>query len=103
MGRTREVVYHHVDLDAGFTFADVPDALLRAGLQECPPRLADTSPGARLTCTFSDGELLELTIGDGAVPVRGQAADVLAWLTGRGDGSPLETDGQPLPALPSWG
>ncbi|MGN6611026.1 MAG: maleylpyruvate isomerase family mycothiol-dependent enzyme [Angustibacter sp.] len=101
--RTREVVYHHIDLDAGFTFADVPDVLLRAGLLECPPRLADAAPGARLTCTFADGELLELTIGDGAVPVRGQAADVLAWLTGRGDGSSLEAGGQPLPALPSWG
>lgn len=101
--RTREVVYHHVDLDAGFTFADVPDALLRAGLLECPPRLADAAPGARLTCTFSDGELLELTIGDGAVPVRGQAADVLAWLTGRADGSALTTDGHALPTLPSWG
>ena len=26
--RLREVVYHHVDLDAGFTFHDVPDDLL---------------------------------------------------------------------------
>jgi maleylpyruvate isomerase len=101
--RTREVVYHHVDLDAGFTFADLPDALLRAGLLECPPRLADAAPGAQLTCTLENGELLELTVGDGAVPVRGHAADVLAWLTGRGDGSTLETGGEPLPALPSWG
>lgn len=101
--RTREVVYHHVDLDAGFTFADVPDVLLRAGLEECLPRLAQAAPGAQVTCTLADGELLELTIGDGAVPVRGQAADVLAWLTGRDDGSTLQTDGQPLPALPSWG
>lgn len=101
--RTREVVYHHIDLAAGFTFADVPDELLRMGLEECSPRLADAAPGARLTCAFADGERLELTVGDGAVPVRGHAADVLAWLTGRGDGSALETDGQPLPALPSWG
>ena len=26
--RLREVVYHHVDLDAGFTFADLPEDLL---------------------------------------------------------------------------
>lgn len=100
--RTREVVYHHVDLDAGFTFADVPDDLLRAGLLECPPRMTSAAPGARVTCVLADGELLELTIGDGAVAVRGQAADVLAWLTGRGDGAALTADGT-LPALPSWG
>ena len=45
-----------------------------------------------------------LTIGDGAVPVEGSAADVLAWLTGRSDGVGLATAGDvPLPALPSWG
>ena len=101
--RTREVVYHHVDLDAGFTFADVPDVLLRAGLDECPPRLAAAAPGALVTCTFADGSRREVRIGDGAVPVRGRAADVLAWLTGRSDGAGLETDGAALPTLPSWG
>ncbi len=101
--RTREVVYHHVDLGAGFTFADVPDELLRAGLHECPPRFAAAAPGARITCTYADGSTEELAIGDGAVQVAGSAADVLAWLTGRGDGAALDTGGAALPGLPSWG
>jgi maleylpyruvate isomerase len=101
--RTREVVYHHVDLGAGFTFADVPDVVLRKGLAECPPRLADASPGARITCEFSDGTQDDVVVGDGAVAVRGAAADVLAWLTGRSDGAALQVDDGSLPMLPSWG
>jgi maleylpyruvate isomerase len=101
--RTREVVYHHIDLGAGYTFADVPDSLLRKGLSECPPRLAHASPGVTAVVTFSDGSEEEVVVGDGTVSVRGAAADVLAWLTGRGDGSALTVDGGPLPTLPSWG
>jgi maleylpyruvate isomerase len=101
--RAREVVYHHVDLGAGFTFDDVPDVLLRAGLAECPSRLAGAAPGATITVAYSDGSQHELVVGDGSVDVRGTAADVLAWLTGRGDGSRLDAGDQALPAVPSWG
>src|SRR4051794_16326460 len=100
--RTREVLYHHVDLGAGFTFADAPDLLLRAGLEECPPRLADAAPGVRVTAVLGDGAEQVLTIGDGAVDVRGPAHAALAWLTGRSDGAEL-TSSRALPALPSWG
>ena len=101
--RTREVVYHHVDLGAGFTFADVPDVLLRTGLEECVGRLAGTSPGATVRCTYRDGSTQELAIGDGATKVEGTASDVLAWLTGRSDGEGLTCADGALPALPSWG
>lgn len=102
--RLREVSYHHVDLGAGFGFADLPDEVLRRGLQECPPRLRAAVPGVTVTARFDDGDDLELTVGDGAVPVQGPAADVLAWLTGRSSGSGLTSRGDvPLPALPSWG
>ena len=38
------------------------------------------------------------------VLVRGSPASLLAWLTGRGDGSGLRVspDGAPLPVLPPW-
>jgi maleylpyruvate isomerase len=102
--RVREVGYHHVDLGAGFTFADLTDEVLRRGLLECPPRLAAAVPGAEVTARLADGTDLRLTIGDGAVPVSGSAADALAWLTGRSDGAGLTTAGDvPLPRLPSWG
>jgi maleylpyruvate isomerase len=102
--RLREVTYHHVDLDAGFTFADLPDEVLRRGLLECPGRHSSAAPGAAVTARLANGDDLEISIGDGAVPVQGAAADVLAWLTGRSDGSGLTTTGDvPLPDLPSWG
>jgi maleylpyruvate isomerase len=102
--RVREVAYHHVDLGAGFTFTDLTDQVLRHGLLECPPRLAAAVPGADVTARLTDGTELRLTIGDGAVPVTGSAADALAWLTGRSDGVGLTTAGDvPLPDLPSWG
>jgi len=102
--RLREVTYHHVDLGAGFTFADLPDEVLRRGLLECPGRLGSAAPGAVIDARLANGDVLQLTIGDGAVPVQGTAADALAWLTGRSDGSGLTTAGDvPLPGLPSWG
>jgi maleylpyruvate isomerase len=100
--RTREVLYHHVDLATGFTLADAPDALLRAGLAECPPRLTAATPGVALTCSFSDGSTELVVVGDGAVAARGPAHAVLGWLTGRSAGTDLTADG-PLPALPTWG
>ena len=102
--RLREVTYHHVDLGAGFGFADLPGEVLRRGLRECPPRLGDVVPGAALLARSPDGDDVELPVGDGAVPVEGTAADVLAWLTGRSSGDGLTTRGDvPLPPLPSWG
>lgn len=102
--RVREVAYHHVDLGAGFGFADLPTDVLRRGLEECPPRFASTAPGATVSARWDEGAPLTLIIGDGAVPVEGSAADVLAWLTGRSSGAGLTTQGDvALPLLPSWG
>jgi maleylpyruvate isomerase len=102
--RLREVCYHHVDLGVGFGFGDLPEQVVRAGQQECPSRFEDVVPGAAVTARWNDGTETSLTIGDGAVPVAGSAAHVLAWLTGRSDGAGLTTPGEvPLPALPSWG
>ncbi|GAB3595009.1 maleylpyruvate isomerase family mycothiol-dependent enzyme [Angustibacter peucedani] len=100
--RLREVVYHHVDLGAGFTFADAPAELLRTALAECPPRMTRATPGATVSATYPDGAVEQLVVGDGAVAVSGPASAVLAWLTGRSDGDGLE-HAEPLPTLPSWG
>jgi maleylpyruvate isomerase len=102
--RLREVTYHHVDLGAGFTFAELPDEVLRRGLLECPRRLRSAAPGAAVSARLGNGDDIEITIGDGAVGVSGTAADALAWLTGRSGGSGLTTAvDAPLPDLPSWG
>jgi maleylpyruvate isomerase len=102
--RLREVAYHHVDLDVGTGFGDLPDEVVRPGLQECPPRFQAVVPGATVVARWEDGTETTLTIGDGTVPVEGPAPHVLAWLTGRSDGAGLTTRGDvPLPALPTWG
>jgi maleylpyruvate isomerase len=102
--RLREVTYHHVDLGAGFGFADAPVDVLRRGLLECAERFHDTVPGATVTAHLTDDEDLRVSIGEGGVDVEGTAGDALAWLTGRSPGTGLTTRGDaPLPALPSWG
>ncbi|MGL5927843.1 MAG: maleylpyruvate isomerase N-terminal domain-containing protein [Dermatophilaceae bacterium] len=45
--RLREVVYHHVDLDAGFGFADVEPPLVATFLAGEYERLGDAAPRAR--------------------------------------------------------
>ena len=105
--RLRELAYHHVDLGCGISFTDLPDEVLRAGLAECEGRLtkalAAGSSGFTARCWLSGRELVVL-VGDGGTAVSGTAADVLAWLTGRGDGSGVVTDdASPLPDVPAWG
>jgi maleylpyruvate isomerase len=106
--RVREVVFHHVDLGIGFTFAQAPDELLDRAVQDCGgERMAGASHRASVTGTLSDGSVTRIVVGEDsrsadAVTVSGPAGAVLAWLTGRGDGSDLDHDG-PLPDLPPWG
>jgi maleylpyruvate isomerase len=104
--RLREVVYHHVDLDAGYGFADAPEEVVVRGLRECVPRLTGAAP-LEVTAELpgaSDPVVLLLGTGEPRRAVRGPAAEVLAWLTGRGSGAGLGADGSgPLPDLPSWG
>src|SRR3954447_6791051 len=105
--RLREVVYHHVDLDAGYGFADAPQEVVVAGLRECVPRLAEVTTPVEVTAELpgaADPVVLRLGTGEPRLAVHGPSWDVLAWLTGRSDGAGLRTgSGAALPALPSWG
>lgn len=80
--RLREVVYHHVDLAAGFTFDDVePDLLHRFLTLEA--RILDavdhvSSGGPHMTLRSDDGETW--TVGDGTTLVEGSRAGLLLWL-----------------------
>jgi len=105
--RLREVVYHHVDLDAGYGFADAPQDVLVAGLRECVPRLTDLATPLEVTAELggvADPVVLHLGTGTPRLAVGGSAWDVLAWLTGRSRGDGVRTDsGAALPTLPAWG
>ncbi|WP_256840938.1 maleylpyruvate isomerase family mycothiol-dependent enzyme [Ornithinimicrobium cryptoxanthini] len=95
--RLREVTYHHVDLDLGFTFAHVPPEVVRAGITEAVERVRAGAPP--LTLIGTDNRRWH--IHGGGNEVHGHPADLLFWLA-RGVEHGL-TSHHPLPKLPSWG
>ncbi|MBO0818546.1 MAG: maleylpyruvate isomerase, partial [Actinobacteria bacterium] len=106
--RLSEVEIHHVDLAAGYSPADWPEDFLLEAL----PRVAESFAGrddAPSCLVWADSPpRREFRIGPvqaGPAPVRvhGEPTDLLAWLTGRGDGTTLTVvPAGPLPALPAW-
>lgn len=102
--RAREVVFHHVDLDAGYGFADAPQALVRRALVETGERLTRQGAGPLVLSASDTGQ--RVVVGETADPtdeVTGTAADLLTWASGRGDGSGLSGPAAGLPTLPAWG
>ena len=95
--RMREVVMHHVDLDAGFGFADVDDDTVLRLLQDTIRRLRHDPETPSMSIRTNEGDVW--SIGDGRPIVSGTRADVLAWLT---RGQPAGMTGQ-LPTIPSLG
>lgn len=100
--RIREVWLHAVDLDAGATMDDLPGEVVDMLLDDVTGMLSGRAgwPVALLAPTDRD-RTWNLGTDAGAVGVRGEAADVLGWLIGRGDGAPLSADGG-LPTPPRW-
>ncbi|MCZ2830720.1 maleylpyruvate isomerase family mycothiol-dependent enzyme [Modestobacter sp. VKM Ac-2986] len=94
--RAREVWVHTVDLDAGIGFADVPDDVLAAVVDDVFRQwdARDAVPDVALFA--GDREW-----GTGALAVAGTLPEVAAWITGRSDGAGLQADG-PLPTLAPW-
>jgi maleylpyruvate isomerase len=95
--RLRELVFHHVDLDAGFSFADVEPDLLHDFLDDAAVRLAATAdpPGLRLVSDEGD----QWDVGAADVTVHGGRAALLLWLARRDPrGVTVEAGG--LPDLP---
>jgi maleylpyruvate isomerase len=93
----RELEYHHVDLAAGYQPADWPDDFTGTELSRVTAlmnRRADAPPMI-LTCPTA------LHLGTSPpVDITGPAAPLLAWLSGRSNGSGLHPDAAALPALP---
>jgi maleylpyruvate isomerase len=94
--RLREVVYHHVDLDAGFTFADVEDALLARFIDDAVARLEMGRHPLDLELHADDGATWR--VGAATATVSGSAAGLLLWLARRLP-TGVRSDG-PLPTLP---
>jgi maleylpyruvate isomerase len=97
--RLRELVFHHVDLDAGFTFEDVEDDLVRRFVDDAVTRLRRHPKAPRLELRSSSGGSWSVAgeSGDGAT-VTGAPAGLLLWLARR-DPAGVRAEG-PLPELP---
>lgn len=94
--RLREVVYHHVDLDDGFGFADVEPELLGRFIDDAVSRLRMGSHPPGLDLRTQEGD--RWLVGDPTTEIHGSRAGVLLWLARRIDtGVGAEGD---LPELP---
>jgi maleylpyruvate isomerase len=97
--RWREVEIHHADLGAGYSRADWPDEFCRMLLDGMAKRGGWMSPFRARATDLDD----EWELGDGSGPtVSGAAADLGWWLTGRGAGEGLTSDGSELPRIEEW-
>ena len=103
-GRLRELEIHHVDLAAGYRPADWSEDFGHRLLHEVATAFAGRDDAPPMVLRF-DGSSHELVVGDRerAPVVSGSAADLAAWLTGRGTGASLTVtpDGH-LPRPPEW-
>jgi maleylpyruvate isomerase len=95
--RLREVVFHHVDLDAGFGFADVEADLVLPFVEDLVRRLRANPGTPSMTIRTDEGDAW--SIGDGQPTISGSRTAVLAWLA-RGQTAGLVGD---LPTLPFGG
>ncbi|MFF7529912.1 maleylpyruvate isomerase family mycothiol-dependent enzyme [Streptomyces bobili] len=96
-----EVELHHVDLGIGYELEDLPEDFAVREIDFLAERFgghtdvaaAQLTDGTRAWRTGRETDSPEVT-------VTGSGADLLGWLAGRRDGSPLTVHGGPLPVLP---
>jgi maleylpyruvate isomerase len=105
--RLKELVIHHVDLDAGYSPAHWPAEFVAPCLEQVVHDFdgREDFPPLSLHAEDTDRRFTVRggTAAAGAPTVSGPEPALLAWLIGRstGDGLDVEPDG-PLPAVPAW-
>jgi maleylpyruvate isomerase len=97
--RLLEVVFHHVDLDAGYTFADADPGFVRRSINNAVERMTRTGQAPALSLHGDGGDTWSM--GEGTQKVTGTNAALLLWLA-RGDSAGVSSQ-EGLPALPPWG
>src|SRR5450631_532910 len=97
--RLLEVVFHHVDLDAGYTFADADPGFVKRGINNAVQRMS--TGGATPPISLRGEAGATWTMGAGTQEVTGTNAALLLWLA-RGDSTGVSSK-DALPVLPAWG
>ncbi|GII41756.1 maleylpyruvate isomerase family mycothiol-dependent enzyme [Planotetraspora phitsanulokensis] len=108
--RLRELEIHHVDLGAGYGWADWPDTYVRRELHDTMaswPR--GEGPVSEIVARWEDGGQARVWHGLGRGPaVHGSPRELVAWLTGRASGEGLTVEPSPAgaaglpPSPPPW-
>lgn len=100
VARLTEVVLHHVDLDIGFSAADVEGKTAEWILDWCAFRLGGREGFPALRLSSDSGYAVDLGEGDHRTEISGSSPALLGWLTGRADASTVSgADGISLPPL----
>jgi maleylpyruvate isomerase len=98
--RERELWLHGLDLDAGGTADDFPPEFVDRMLREVLATWRSRDESVGLEPTDRDGSLR--TMDAPALVVRGRAAQLLAWATGRASSGITTTSGAEPPAASPW-
>lgn len=99
--RTREVAVHAVDLNAGVTFADLPEDVCVALVDDVAERRSDRGADPALAVRSTTGRSWDVAGAGRPTVVTGAPADLARWLTGRGSDG-VDAHGQTLPTLTPW-
>lgn len=99
--RLRELAIHHVDLNAGYGFADWPPEFALRVLRSALPAF-EARGLAPCTLRATDVDAVIQANGGSPVEVSGPAYALTSWLLGRGSSDGLKVTGGPLPTPPEW-
>lgn len=97
--RLLEVVFHHVDLNAGYTFADADPGFVTRAIGHAVRRMSGSGHTPAISLRGQGGDTW--TMGAGTQEVSGTNPALLLWLA-RGGTDGVSSTGA-LPVLPSWG
>ena len=98
-----ELEFHHADLAAGYAPDDWPAEFVATELPRVTALMSHRADAPSMTLIAAAAAAAAAAVRIGTVPpvdVTGSPAALLAWLSGRGAGSGLDTGGAGLPSLP---
>ena len=97
--RLTEVVFHHVDLFAGYAFADTDPGFVKRAVTITIERFRAGGEAPGMLLRSDEGDTW--SIGESLHEITGSNAALLLWLA-RGEGAGISSKAA-LPQLPAWG